>query len=258
MFDEIELSNCPSVYALNCRHYQISCHKCKANNTGKYLQYTPINKDINNHPTSIKQKSSPVSNSKKGRTFEKKMIKDIPYLLSTYASGSIGGDGDAYIDLINIGRVRVEIKNRLSESGNIYPTAKEYRESAAQNIDIILVRHVILRETYVYMTFKLFIKIWKTFIFHESIICHNYTYKYGELYDFYKTGLIPYGESMPKYNYYLLEEKNSPINVFKNYYKFKYETIVIYRKSIGQYVMMHQDTLTELIELYKNIQASNN
>ena len=252
MFDDIELTNCPSEYALNCKNYEIKCHACKANNSGKYLQYKPINKDINNHPASVKQKSRPVSYSRKGRAAEKKMINNIPYLKSTYASGSVGGDGDAYIDLYNIGRIRVEIKNRFTEGGYKYPSAKEYRESATQGVGIILIQHHVRQETYAYMTFKLFITIWRVLLFHPDIRNSDDKYQWGYVTRFYEKCGTNLQDNVGKACFFLGEEKNSPTNIFKDD-MMRYSRCVVYRKPMGQYVMMHENTLTELIGLYKYV-----
>ena len=136
MFNEIELSNCPDTYALNCKGYEVKCHKCKANASGKYLLYNPIDKTITPHPASIKQKEGP-NYSRRGRVVEKKLIEKKDYMNKTYASGSVAGDGDATIEIPHIGRVNTEIKTRFKDFGKRFtPTTAEIRKGKEQNIKV--------------------------------------------------------------------------------------------------------------------------
>lgn len=251
MFDEIELTNCPEKYALNCKNYETKCHECKANSKGKYLQYRPIINSINVHPCSIKKKKKGVSYSRKGRKEERKMIVDSNYLISNYISGALAGDGDAHINLTNIGKIRVEIKCRFTINGKKYPSAKEYRESKNQKVQIILVNKTkFLNEIFAYMNFKLFIKMWREILWHKNIKWVSSKYKFAEHYEFYKVR-----KKVPHYpiessSFVLGEESKSPINIFKDP-TIKYSRIIIYIRQEGQYVMMHQDTLNKLIDLYE-------
>ena len=135
-FDDINLVNCPESFALNCKNYETLCSNCKANKTGPYLKYSPINKSISNHPASIKQKSKSASFSRRGRQKEKNIINNNDFLTSTYASGSLAGDGDAFIEL-GSHKIRVEIKTRFKDFDTRYtPTMKELKEGATQDIKI--------------------------------------------------------------------------------------------------------------------------
>jgi len=251
MFDDIELTDCPEAYALNCKHYETKCHECKANSTGKYLQYSPIDKTLNAHPCHTKKKKGVTSYSRKGRKVEKKMVLTNPYLIPNYVSGALAGDGDAHIDLPNVGRVRVEIKCRFTKNGNRYPSAKEYRESKTQKIGIIMVNQTqYMNEIYAYINFRLFIRIWRTILWHQDIKWETNKYQYGDIYKFYMLRGVKYGEQVPKEAFFLGEAVNSRTNIFKDD-MMRYSRCVVYRNDYGQYVMMHGDTLSNLIDLYK-------
>lgn len=256
MFDEIELTNCPEEYALNCKNYEIKCHECKANTSGKYLQYNPIDKNINEHPASKSTKKKGVASySRKGRKEERKMIRDIPYLVSNYASGSIAGDGDAHINLENIGRVRVEIKNRFTENGNIYPSKKEYKESATQKVGIILIQHHVSKNIYAYMNLKLFTTIWRTLLFgHKDLVWHSNEYLYGETYAFYKLRGTVRGDKVANTNLFLGEEKFAPANIYKDS-SLNHSRLIVLKD--GRNVVMHINSFNELIDFYKYVTLSN-
>ena len=251
MFDDVYLTDCPEDYAFNCKNYEIKCHECKANSTGKYLQYRPINKAFNKHPCSLKKKSGATSYSRQGRRVEKSMTLKNPYLIPNYVSGALVGDGDCHMDLTNLPRIRVEIKCRFTAKGNIYPAAKEYREAKTQDISIIMVNQTqYLNTIYAYMNLKLFLTMWRTIICCEDVKWNSEDYLYGDIYMFYKHTKDQY--NLEKVSFFLGEECNSPTNIFKDN-MMRYSRMVIYQNDFGQYVMMHSDTLSEFINLYNYV-----
>ena len=141
MINSLELDNCPEEYALNCKGYEIKCHDCKANSTGKYLQYSPIDKSITTHPASIKQKAK-TNYSRRGKHLEKQFINKKDELSANYASGSIGGDGDATMDIPLYGPVRVEIKSRFKKYNSRYvPTLQEIREGKKDGVKVWIINN---------------------------------------------------------------------------------------------------------------------
>ena len=136
MFDDLNLTNCPDKFALNCKRYDIKCHECKANDKGKHLLYLPINKSIKDHPAKNEPKKKIVSYSRKGKAQEQKTINKSEVLERTIGSGSYVGDGDAYIPLLDIGRVRVEHKTRYNNKNLFNPTSTELKEGLNQNIKV--------------------------------------------------------------------------------------------------------------------------
>lgn len=255
MFDDIELTDCPEEYALNCKNYEIKCHECKANSSGKYLQYNPIDKNINEHPYKPSNKKKGVASySRKGRTAEKKMIRDIPYLVSNYASGMIGGDGDAHIDLPDLGRIRVEIKNRFTKHGNIYPSAKEYREAATQKIQVIIIQHHPQNKMYAYLDFKLWTTMWRRIIFDNNIKMSDNDYCYGRVHTISRLKECEYGGTVEDCSLFLGEEKNADHNIYKDP-RLQFSRMIITKD--GKTVVMHINTLTEFIDLYNYVTLNN-
>jgi hypothetical protein len=254
MFDELTLTNCPEKFALNCKNYEIGCHNCKGNSTSKYLLYRPINNSINNHPANIVQKSKVVSYASKGKSKEKKLIKDISFLKSTIASGMVAGDGDAYILLNRIGKLRVEVKCRFTSEINIKPTLKEFREGNTQKISIYLIHNVKQNKTYFYLTYFLFVQLWSTYIKEsfeqrcnfsisklEQIVfwvddCHSFTA--------YKNDFVYWFNVTNEFNF-----KNSK---FGNTY---YETdrLFFIKNNAGLYVACTEKVFKNLIDLYQSL-----
>ena len=136
MFDNLELENCPDKFALNCKRYDIKCHECLANNKGKHLLYLPINKSIKDHPAKNKPKKSKTNYSRKGKAQEQKTIDNSDLLKRTIGSGSYVGDGDAYISLGSLNKVRVEHKTRFNNKNLFNPTSNELKEGFTQDIKV--------------------------------------------------------------------------------------------------------------------------
>lgn len=251
MFEEIELKNCPENFYLNCKNFEVKCFECKGNSTSKYLYYTPINKDINNHPANIVQKSKAVSYSRQGKDKEVKLIKSLSLFNSTIGSGCVNGDGDAYITISNFGRLRVEIKCRFTATSNFLPTLKEYEESKNQNIKIILIHLVKLNRTYFYLDFKVFVSIWKSFLEAIDVL------SFYEKKDLYKNTVIN------EYIFNRLLGKKPYTHIFKivNELDFKkskfgiiyYDdlTLFIIKNKVNTFVAMNEFTFNELISLYE-------
>lgn len=250
MFEDIELSNCPDNFALNCKNYQIKCFQCKGNNTSTYLLYKPINNSINNHPASIVQKSKSQSYSSKGRAKERFLITNISLLSPTKGSGVVLGDGDASLTLNGIGKIRVEIKSRFTSKTNIKPTSKELKEGRTQNINLFIIHNVIQNRTYFYITYRLFSEIWKVYI--EK----SWKFVNVEL----PLEISEYSQAYEVTPYY-----NSPTTWFKisNEFQFRnskfgnkfYELnkLFIIKNKVGVYVGMHEATFNDLIDLYQNL-----
>lgn len=244
-FEINELKNCPDNFAYNCKNYLIKCHECKGNLTSKYLQYRPINNTIINHPASIVQKSTN-SFSKKGRVKEQKIIKESILLNSTRASGIINGDGDAYIYLSNIGKIKTEIKTRWTDPLNIKPTLKEFKEGISQDIKIFLIHNVKKLETYYYIDYSLFVKVWAMIIgYHYKLnVCSvnrnplNTRENYIECW-VKKRGRLDFWIE-PDHKVF---KKNFPCR----------DTLFLYKTKVGYYIATNETTFNELIELYQHI-----
>lgn len=241
MFEDIELSNCPDKFALNCKNYQTKCFKCKANNKSGYLLYAPINNTIINHPASIVQKSKVQSYSSKGRAKEKALIASMDYLYSTKGSGSVLGDGDAYLLLNGIGKVRVEIKSRFTNKTNIKPTLKELREGKSQNINIFIISNVTQNKNYFYINYKLFSEMWK--------VCILKSYKFAPV--FFERSCKNY------FNYYITPYENEHFILLKISNEFRvpthYYEIFIIKTKAGYYVGMYENTFNTFIDLYQTL-----
>jgi hypothetical protein len=256
MFDKLTLTNCPEKFALNCKNYEINCHTCKGNSTSKYLLYKPIDNSIDNHPANIVQKSKVVSYASKGKSKERKLIKAIPFLNNTVASGAVAGDGDAYIILNNIGKLRVEIKCRFTSKTNIGPTLKEFREGGTQKIVVYLIHNVKQNKTYFYLTYFLFVQIWSVYI-KQSFKHHcNFTDPPT------KEKMLYSNNACNCFRPY----KNSSLywfNIVSEFVKFKnlglgnsyYETdkLFILKNKAGVYVGCTEEVFTNLIDLYQSL-----
>jgi len=255
MFNELDLENCPEKFAFNCKRYEVECHNCKANNTGKYLKYIPIDKSIQNHPAGIKQKKKGVASySRKGRTNENKIINDKDYLTRTYASGMVGGDGDAKLNLLHMNSVSVEIKTRYTEKGGKGPTKAEVVEGLSQKAQVWIIQHKVKRCTYYYLTFKLFVDIQRAIFMSPNIHCisiptvNDYmSYKYT-MAPKYQKGVIFYEHyvrssmSRGMYDKRFDDEYNLKINLIRN--------------PLGQFVMLTEGVFDEVVYLY-NTAVSN-
>lgn len=251
MFEEVELKNCPERFYLNCKNFETKCFECKGNLTSKYLHYTPINKDINNHPASIVQKSKAVSFSRQGKDKEIRLIKNLPLFKSTRGSGCVNGDGDASITISNFGKLKVEIKCRFTTSSNFLPSMKEYEEAKTQKIKLILIHLVKIKRTYFYLDFKIFVNMWKTFLSSIDIV------------SFYKRKNLYLKETVPEYIFDRLKSTKPYTHVFKlvdefNFKKSKFGvtyydelTLFIIKNKVGTYVAMNEYTFNELISLYE-------
>ena len=251
MFEEIELKNCSEKFYLNCKNFQVKCFECKGNLTSKYLHYTPINKDINNHPANIVQKSKAISYSRKGKDKELKLIKSLPLFNSTRGSGCVNGDGDAYINISNFGKLQTEIKCRFTNTTSFLPTLKEYEEAKTQKIKIILIHLVKLNKTYFYLDFKIFVAIWKTFLSSYTIL------------SFYKRKHLYIDNSINEYIFDRLVSKKPYTHVFKIISELDFKnskfgityydelTLFIIKNKVGTFVAMNEFTFNELISLYE-------
>lgn len=247
MFSDIELENCPELFAFNCKRFEIECHDCKANNSGKYLKYLPINKSIQNHPVNIKHKKKGVASySRKGRVNEFKIIDSKPYLTKTYASGSIGGDGDAKLHLAHINSVSVEIKTRYTDKGAVGPSKKEIIEGLSQRAQLWIIQHKVYSSCYYYLTFDLFINIQKT-IFMSSIKCTtSYTASKYTSFLYEKYGYEHCVRSIVCKGMYNKKISNDRFNM----------KIILIDNKIGQFVMMTEGVFDEIVSLY-NIAINN-
>lgn len=251
MFEEIELKNCSEKFYLNCKNFQVKCFECKGNLTSKYLHYTPINKDINNHPANIVQKSKAISYSRKGKSKELKLIKFLPLFNSTRGSGCVNGDGDAYITISNFGKLQTEIKCRFTTTTNFLPTLKEYEEAKTQKIKIILIHLAKLNRTYFYLDFKIFVAIWKTFLSAYTIL------------SFYKRKHLYIDDRIHEYIFDRLISKKPYTHIFKIISELDFKnskfgityydelTLFIIKNKVGTFVAMNEFTFNELISLYE-------
>ena len=175
MFD-IELKNCPERYALNCKRYETHCHECKANGTSKYNKYLPIDKSMLPHPADVEQKKKSrqaPSYARKGRSDEKKIIGKVWWLNSTVGSGMVSGDGDAYIDLEFLPRIRTEIKIRYTENGSKAPSKAEIKEGLTQGVSVWYIYHKAKRCTYIYMTYKFFCTLQSAILMSPNFECET-------------------------------------------------------------------------------------
>lgn len=250
MFSELELENCPEKFAFNCKRYEVECHNCKANNTGKYLKYIPINKSIQNHPAGIKQKKKGVASySRKGRTNENKIINDKDYLTKTYASGMIGGDGDAKLQLPYLNPVSVEIKTRYTDKGAKGPSKGEVIEGLSQNAKVWIIQHKTKHCTHYYLTFDFFVLLQKAIFISPNITSTSELTPQG--YSWFKYICAPeYQKGITFYEHYVKEVKCR--GMYKRNYEDEYGTkINIIRNSLGQFVIMTEDVFDEIVYLYK-------
>jgi protein RecA len=186
----IDLENCPEVYALNCKRYEVACHKCKANGKGKNMQYIAIDKslDLEEHPAAkqtnkeIERQRTARAYSRKGRVKEGKLILGCDFLHRTMASGSVSKDGDAYM-YINDRQIRVEIKVRFKDrfTSSFTPTKKELVEGLQQGVKMWIImsgsqKALVHRATYV--DYRVFMDIYrvvfnsdKTLLKEDFMVC---------------------------------------------------------------------------------------
>lgn len=251
MFDDIELTDCPEKYALNCKRYMTECHNCKANSTGKYLKYSPINKSIDNHPINNKQKSRAPSYSRKGRVSEKKFISNYKYLTATYASGTIGGDGDAKLKLLDGSNVRVEIKTRYKEKGSIFPTSKEFKESKDQKVKVIYILNSSTGRDRVYVDFKFFIQIFQSIIGCFDIHTDSKYTSEGIYIRFWKFRGYATSDTSQFTAFTLRGQKTSSKELNYEYTN----NIDVYVNNHGHYASMEAQCFDELIDLYNYVMS---
>ena len=246
MFDNIELKNCPDKFALNCKRYEIKCHECKANGKGKYLLYLPIDKSIIEHPVKNEPKKKTTSYSRKGKTLEQKTITNSDVLIRTAASGSYVGDGDAYIALGNLGRVRVEHKTRFNNKNLYNPTSTELKEGLTQNIKVWYIRNNKSTDLKVFVNYNLLM----------CIITAIFLNKYFKIVKSGPTSYTLYNKSSEsflelfdvEYKYIeikrglgLKKDKQSFINLYK---------YIIAKTSYGTYCYMSSYLFEKLVKNY--------
>lgn len=244
LFDEIKLGNCPDKFAFNCKNYEIKCHECKGNKTSKYLLYKPINHTITNHPAGIVQKTKVQSYSSKGKAKEKFLVNSLPMINSTRASGIIAGDGDAFIILNNIGKLRIEIKSKFTTGSCIKPTIKEFKEGITQNISIYLIHNNIQKRNYFYIKYTVFIIIFKTFI--------EKAYKFN-FYNLDRTSveIIPFKHSLTTF-FNIKDEFHIDNKKLGNKF-YEISSLFILKNKVGIYIAMCESTFYDLIDLYQEL-----
>lgn len=252
MFDDIELENCPDKFALNCKRYDIKCHECKANNKGKHLLYLPINKSITPHPVESKPKKKKTSYSRKGKAEEQKTINNSNILKRTIGSGSYVGDGDAYIKLGPLGKVRVEHKTRFSTQNLYNPSSAEIQEGKTQGIKIWYIKNKSSVNTYkstVTVDYNLMANIFtvifssnKLKIMKDEFLNNCYTLWY-----------------MPKINenygpidiqYFYTNIKKGMSLSKKQKSSFNYYIMFVAKTCYGKYCYLRIDLFEKLIKLY--------
>jgi hypothetical protein len=258
MFDNLNLLNCPEEFALNCKNYEVQCHKCKGNKTSKYLKYIPI--DIYNnkeHPASVVQKSKLSSYSRQGRSNEKKLIDKSSLLNSTYASGMIGSDGDAFLELNHLKKVKVEIKSRFTSKTSISPTLKEYREAFNKNISIHLIYNKYLNKSFYFIDMKLFTVIWQSILLTNDIykieeyIHLLHSYKVNVI-NFYKRSTNPILKNSLHRTVHFSFIENINGSNYSLQTEISYDkTLNLIKNKVGSYVAMNQVTFKELIDFYQ-------
>lgn len=250
MFDNIKLKNCPDKFALNCKRYEIKCHECKANEKGKYLLYLPINKSIKNHPANNKPKINKTSYSRKGKKDEQKTIDSSEVLQRTAASGSYVGDGDAFIPLGSLGKVRVEHKTRYNNKNLLGPTTKELKEGLNQNIKVWYIKDGTKSHS---------IKIFVNYNFFSDIIKTIFTslelkvkVDNQSLNSFF---IIPKGKYIsPTLFSFELTSINRGLGLNKkDSKKINFYTCVIARTSYGKFCYLSSDLFEKLITIYQEL-----
>jgi hypothetical protein len=157
MEDE-EILICPSPYDTNCRWLDIKCSSCKViNRSSKALHYSPLSRLLPKHPLLMaeekdkkearkllakEKKSSSASikgrtNNRLGKKAERVAMKDIG-AKATIASGSVCGDGDAYISAGDL-KLQIEHKLRISSKGRLGITKEEWDKGKRQGIDLFVI-----------------------------------------------------------------------------------------------------------------------
>ena len=254
---ELNLTNCPEKYALNCKRYEVYCHECKANNKGKYLKYLPINKSIAVHPASTVQNNRDNKNNKnfnntisfstQGRKSEADFIKKCSYLTKTYASGSIAGDGDAYINLLGGKKIRVEIKTRFTNyKSRFVPTANELKKGLSAGVNAWIILNSVYQST-IFIDYKSFTDVFREIVLHPYILVSE-LYEGTHLFGFRLTKDKWLKESFFFYwQYYKVNRGIKPRNL--TFWELNSEFKVI-ENSYGKFVLAKERTFTKLINIY--------
>ena len=255
MFDDIELENCPDKFAFNCKRYAIKCHECKANNKGKHLLYLPINKSITPHPVESKPKKKKTSYSRKGKAEEQKTINNSDILKRTIGSGSYVGDGDAYIELGPLGRVRVEHKTRFANRNIYNPTSTEILEGKNQGIKVWYIKNkssLVNYNNFVVADYNLMAHIFKVIftsdklkIMKDTYLSHCYTLWYQPVIN------ENYGPIDIQYFHTNIKRGMSLSKKQKN--DLGYYIMFVAKTNYGKYCYLTSNLFEKLIKLYMEL-----